>query len=128
MRYLIESPARRNAYDLPIRVGARSSIRTQIARTTGAETPTRAMVGGERDIVTTAIVITAATGADASGRAYPDSIGVNQESRSTQASRLLGYAAGARGLVTARARVMSSGCSIPSQRCSLGETEAMRLM
>jgi hypothetical protein len=38
------------------------------------------MVGGERDIVTTgAIAITAAIGTDASGRAYPDSIGVNQE-------------------------------------------------
>ena len=38
------------------------------------------MVGGERDIVTMgSIGITVAIGADAGGRAYPDSIGVNQE-------------------------------------------------
>jgi hypothetical protein len=52
---------------VPIRAGAPSSIRMQIARTTAAETPTRAMVGGERDIVPTGpIDITAAIGADAS--------------------------------------------------------------
>jgi hypothetical protein len=115
---------RRRSTSLAIRAGARSSIRTPIARTTAAEIPTRAMAGGERNIVTTAIAITAAIGADASGRAYPDSIGVNQESRGTQASRLRsGYAAGARGgLVTARARI------IPIAKMLIGETEAMRLM
>ena len=40
----------------------------------GRGIPKRAMAGGERDIVTTgAIVITAAIGTDAGGRAHPDS-------------------------------------------------------
>jgi len=43
------------------------------ARTTGAEIPTRVMVGGERDIVTTGVIVITAIGTDASGRAYPDS-------------------------------------------------------
>ena len=69
-------------------------FRTPIARTTGAETPTRAMVGSERDIVTTgAIVITAAIGADAGGEPVQTLPCVNQKSRGEQASRF-NYAIG----------------------------------
>jgi hypothetical protein len=45
---------------------------------TGAETPTRATAGGERDIVTPGpIVITATIGVDASGLADRNCIGVH---------------------------------------------------